>query len=167
MMTAKKKNVSSTFHASRTRVESSHIAHKQKVERMKRDTAQTAIIGVILASMLVVVVAVLTLILTRPERQVVKKIETLASEYYEKSLYKSMVSSNPDNYKKSLENYSKTGFTPVALRQLLLFNSDIETQNSKYITKYCDDNMTRVTFYPTSPYGEKDYHVEYQYACTF
>ena len=75
------KNVSSTFHASRARVQSSRIAHDKKVDRIKRDTAQTVIIGVILVSMLVVVVGVIAYIFSKPERQVVWKIEGLASNY--------------------------------------------------------------------------------------
>ncbi len=161
------KNVSSTFHTSRTRVESSRIAHNKKVDRIKRDTAQTAILGVILASMLVVIIGVIVLVFAKPERQVVKKIEALASEYYEKSIYGSMRKSNPSTFKKSLERYADTGFSPVALRRLLLFKSTSATKESKYLTKYCDDNNTYVVYYPTEPYGEKNYRVEYHYTCTF
>ena len=161
------KNVSSTFHASRTRVESSRIAHNKKVDRIKRDTAQTAILGVILACMLVVVVGVLVYVFTRPERQVVSKIESLASDYYEKSIYESFKESNPTTHKSSLKKYTENGFSPVALRRLLLFKSKTNTKESKYLTSYCDENDTYVIYYPTNPYGEKDYRVEYHYACTF
>ena len=161
------KNVSSTFHASRTRVESSRIAHNKKVDRIKRDTAQTVIIGVILASMLVVIIGVIAYIFSKPERQVVWKIESLASNYYEKTFYPTLSESNPSTYKKSLERYNETGTSPVALRRLLLSKSDVTTKESKYITSHCDENNTYVIFFPTAPYGEKDYRVEYQYACTF
>ena len=164
MKTAKKKS-SSTLHTSRTRVESSKIAHDKKVERIKADTAQTAIIGVILGSMLVVIIGVLAIQFTKPGRQVVSKIESLAANYYENSLYKTI--SNSPNYKETMKNYSESGFAPVALRQLLLFKSGQDTKESKYLTKYCNDDGTTVTFYPKEPYGAKDYTVEYNYYCSF
>lgn len=161
------KNVSSTFHTSRTRVESSRIAHNKKVDRIKRDTAQTVILGVILASMLVVIVGVLIFIFNKPERQVVNKVESLAKDYYEKAIYEPMEKSNPSSYKTSLKRYSETGFSPVALRRLLLFKSPTATKESKYLTNYCDENNTYVIYYPTEPYGEKDYRIDYHYTCTF
>lgn len=165
MKTAKKKKASSTLHTSRTRVESSRIAHDKKVERIKADTAQTAIIGVILGAMLVVVVGVLAIQFAKPERQVADKVSALASNYYENSLYKSVTDEGAN--KDVLKKYTETGFAPVTLRQLLLFKSYTDTKESKYLNRYCSDEATRVTYYPKEPYGVKDYTVEYQYSCSF
>ena len=164
MKTAKKK-ASSTLHTSRARIESSRIAHDKKVERIKADTAQTAIVGVILCSMLVVVIGVIAIQFTKPERQVSSKVEALAANYYENSLYKTVSASS--NYKESLKKFAETGFSPVALRQLLLFKSASSTKESKYLTKYCSEDATRVIYYPKEPFGVKDYRVEYQYSCSF
>ena len=106
MKTAKKK-ASSTLHTSRARIESSRIAHDKKVERIKADTAQTAIVGVMLCSMLVVVIGVIAIQFTKPERQVSSKVEALAANYYENSLYKTVSASS--NYKESLKKGSVPG----------------------------------------------------------
>ena len=161
------KNVSATYHATRTRVESSRIARDKKVDRMKRDTAQTVILSVIILSMLVVILAVLLMHFTNPERNISRKIEELASNYYENKIFKSIADSKPDSYADVIKKYEETGFSPVTLRQLLLFDSPVKTDTSKTINKYCDENASIVHYYPVSPYGVKNYRTEYKLSCTF
>ncbi len=162
-----KPNVSTTYHASRVRVESSRIAHDKKVDRIKHDAAQNIVLTIIVLCMLMVILAVLATMFFKPERSVSKKIEELAANYYENNLYKTIADSKPDSYTDVIKKYEESGFSSVSLRQVLLFNNEVKTSTEKTITKYCDENKTEVKFYPVSPYGVKDYRAEYKLSCTF
>ena len=65
--------------------------------------------------------------------------------------------------------FEETGFQPVLLRQLLLYQNGKFAGYKKYFEREgykCDKNKTSVKFYPVYPYGKKDYTVKYDYNCT-
>lgn len=123
--------------------------------------ARWSILGVIVVAMLTVALLVLFTSLTNPEKVVTLKIEAITADYYENYFYDRI--KDYDN----LDKYTESGFSRVALRQLLLFDSERHADDMSLISKYCDTDATYVRIYPEAPFSKTDYHVDYHYACTF
>lgn len=132
-------------------------------------TYKNVILTTIAVLVVVVVVAVLCTALLNPERQITRKFDVLASNYYENVFYASMLDS--DNYtgdpKAALEKYQASGFSPVTLRQLIYLGGDSAAADGDYLSQYCDLGESSVTFYPEPPYSKSSYHTSITYACNF
>ena len=152
---------------------SSKIHTKNPVTRLKRNLKKKehdrkvflilkrVVLAVIVLAMLAVVLALLFINFTKPEKVVTEKIEAITADYYENYFY--------DRIKdySNLDNYVENGFSKVTLRQLLLFDSERHADASSLLNEYCDSEATYVRIYPEAPFGRTDYHVDYHYACTF
>ena len=123
--------------------------------------AKRVILGVIALSMLLVILMILFMVFTTPEKAVTGKIETIVADYYENYFYDRI-----QNYE-NLTNYTESGFSKVTLRQLLLFDSERHADAADLLTKYCDSEGTYIRIYPEEPFSRQDYRVEYNYACKF
>lgn len=104
-----------------------------------------------------------------PERMGKRKFEELARTYYETYYYdKFMESIDPKVYNEKMTAYEKSGFQPVLLRQLLLYQNGKYSDYKGYFERDgfdCDKNATSAQFYPVKPYGRTDYTVTYEYKC--
>ena len=104
-----------------------------------------------------------------PERMGKRKFEELARTYYETYYYdKFMESIDPKVYDEKMTAYEKSGFQPVLLRQLLLYQNGKYSDYKDYFERDgfdCDKNATSAKFYPVKPYGRTDYTVTYEYKC--
>lgn len=98
-----------------------------------------------------------------------RKFEELARTYYEDYYYdKFMENLDEETKEEKLAKYEENGLQPVLLRQLLLYQNGKYSNYRGYFEKKefdCDKNTTSAKFYPTKPYGKKDYRVEYFYDC--
>ena len=125
-------------------------------------------IGVIV-SLAMVLVSFGVTIYFNPERLAKQKFEELAVKYYETYYYDRLVESvEPEQFEQQMAKYEQTGFQPVLLRQLLLYQNGKYNDYKGYFEKdgfNCDKNETSATFYPVKPYGRNDYTVEYSYKC--
>ena len=125
-------------------------------------------IGVIV-SILMVGVSLFVAVYFKTETVAKRKLEELATMYYENYYYdRFMEEIDPELKDEKLKTYEKTGFQPVLLRQLLLYQNGKYASYKVYFEKgeyKCDKNKTSVKFYPVEPYGPKDYTVEYNYSC--
>lgn len=132
-------------------------------------TARNTILIVIVASSLIVCLAVISAFLLNPERQVKQKFEALANNYYEYNFYENLL--NSENFsgdlRLALQKYEEPGLSPVTLRQLLLYDPAGTADVGAYLKRYCDPNSTTVKFYPEFPYSRTSYHAEYTYDCNF
>lgn len=130
-----------------------------------RNIITTAII--ILA--IVVAVAVFCAILLNPERQIPRKFEALASNYYENIFYTGMINSDSfdGDLKAALQKHEAAGLAPVSLRQLIYLSDGAAASDGNYLAEYCDINDSSVIFYPESPYTKSSYHFRITYACNF
>lgn len=142
-----------------------------KKSKKPQDTLlyQKIIIAIILTSMIVIVIAILTSFLFKPENLVKSKISNLSSAYYENYLYDGLSDSNnfSGDYKSTLEKYKDTGLAYITLRQLILHDQEKNASTGDYIKDYCDEEKTTIKFFPEEPYGKTNYHVEYHYVCNF
>lgn len=117
-----------------------------------------AVVGL---AMMAVVLTLLTISFTKPEKVVTSKIEAITADYYENYFYDRIKDYN------SLNNYTENGFSKVTLRQLLLFDSERHADAASLLNQYCDAESTYVKIYPEEPFSKTDYHVDYHYSCTF
>ena len=124
--------------------------------------------GVIISAAMVGISLFVT-IYFNPERMGKQKFEELAKTYYESYYYdKFMETIKPEFLEERMAVYEKSGFQPVLLRQLLLYQNGKYADYKGYFEKEgfnCDKNKTSAKFYPVKPYGRTDYTVEYEYNC--
>jgi len=169
MVTHKNKNASASFHTSRTRIKSSHLAKQKKIDRKVFSSAKKTILTIILFSMLIVVLALLTCSFNNTERLTKQNFSSIVSDYYENYYYPNLVgtASDIDSLEKIMSRYEESGFATISLRQLLLFNEKSYTESAALLKSHCDENKTFVRIYPEAPFGKKNYRVDYTYSCTF
>ena len=127
------------------------------------------VIGV-LVSTVMVGVSLFVAVYFNPEKVAKRKFEELAVAYYEDYYYDRFMSEiSPELKDERMKTYETTGFQPVLLRQLLLYQNGKNASYKKYFETdgfSCDKNKTSAKFYPVAPYGKTDYTVKYDYSCT-
>lgn len=126
------------------------------------------VIGVLVSALMVGVSLFIT-VYFNAEAVAKRKFEELATRYYEDYYYdKFMAEIDPALKDEKLKMYEETGFQPVLLRQLLLYQNGKYASYKGYFDKdgfNCDKNKTSAKFYPVKPYGKYDYTVKYDYSC--
>ena len=171
MASARKKPSSAKLHKSRTRIQSSRLAHTKETNRKLFFATKRAILTIIILTMLVVVLATLLSSFSSPERVVKQKIEAIASDYYENYFYPQLTAidemQNASTLTEKMKRYTSSGFAKVTLRQLLLFDGERYAEAAAILTTYCDENQTFVQIFPESPFGRTNYHIDYHYSCDF
>ena len=132
-------------------------------------TSKNTVTIVIILATILVFIAVICSVLLNPERQVKLKFEALATNYYENIFYNDLITSDDfsGNPQQALEKYAGTGLAPITLRQLILHDDTAAKDAADYLLKYCDENETRVIFFPEPSYSKTSYRAEYIYACNF
>ena len=140
--------------------------------RSRFSLVQKVILGVIGVAILAVLVALLSMFMSDPERSIKSKIDTMASDYYENYLYKNLAESgiyinDKEGLKKTLAEYSETGLSSITLRQFLLYDNRKYGADAEFLTKYCNENKTYVKFFPEPPYEKNSYRAEFNYSCNF
>ncbi len=127
-------------------------------------------IGVLVSS-LMVGVSVFVTVYFNPERVAERKFKELATTYYETYYHEKFTEAiEPELFEEKMKLYEETGFQPVLLRQLLLYQNGKYASYKGYFEKdgfSCDKNKTSAKFYPVYPYGKKDYTVKYEFVCQF
>ena len=125
--------------------------------------------GVIVSAVMVGVSLFVT-VYFNPEAEAQRKFEEMAKTYYEDYYHdKFMETIDEGLFEEKMKLFEETGFQPVLLRQLLLYQNGKFAGYKKYFEREgykCDKNKTSVKFYPVYPYGKKDYTVKYDYNCT-
>ena len=142
-----------------------------KIKRRNEAVAarRFVVIGVLVSTVMVGVSLFVT-VYFNPEAVAKRKFEELATTYYEDYYYdKFMAEIDSEVKEEKLKLFEQTGFQPVLLRQLLLYQNGKYANYKQYFEKKgfsCDRNKTSAKFYPVAPYGKKDYTVKYEYNCS-
>lgn len=139
------------------------------MEMRRRDSRRERkfAVGLIVASVLVVVFAVVMTFYFSPENNAMRELERMAREYYETYLYRSSIM-NLDNDVSRLAEFSEEGFQAVKLRQLLLYDGGKNRESQKLFESEaykCNVDQSEIVYRPVAPYGAKDYTIEYKTAC--
>ncbi|MBQ3275348.1 hypothetical protein IJH46_02910 [Candidatus Saccharibacteria bacterium] len=126
--------------------------------------------GVIISSIMVAL-SIFVTVYFNAEAVAHRKFEFLAREYYETYYHEKFFENMTEEaFEAKIETFEKTGFQPVLLRQLLLYQNGKYSSYKKYFEMEgfsCDKNTTSAKFYPVAPYGPKDYTVEFNYSCQY
>lgn len=165
----KVKTNSQKYHASRSRVKSSHLSSRKRIDRQVYSATKKSILTVIIFSMLIVILAVLFVIFNDPEKLVKQKITDITTDYYENYYYPSLIgnAADEDSLSDIMTPYVTPGFATISLRQLLLFDNERFAKTATFVKQYCDENKTFAHIYPDPPFGKKNYHIDYIYSCAF
>ncbi|MDO4759192.1 MAG: hypothetical protein Q4A30_00185 [Candidatus Saccharibacteria bacterium] len=107
------------------------------------------------------------------ERVAKRELELMAKDYYENYFYEKFIKERADgvgtiDLQANFEPYREQGLPLVRLRQLLLYNGEKQAERRGYFAKNnfsCDTNKTTVKLLPQTPYGRKDYRIEYEVYC--
>ncbi len=134
--------------------------------------ARRATATVIIASIIIVVFALLFSYLMNPERLAKNDFSAIVADYYENYLYAQIISSEritngEVTIGEVMEKYEQHGFAKLSLRTLLAYGADDFPEASAHLLSYCDTEETYAQIYPVSPYLKTDYRVEYNYSCEF
>lgn len=123
----------------------------------------------VLVSAVMVGVSLFVTVYFNPERVAERKLAELATRYYEDYYYDKFMGEMSEELKdEKMKLFETTGFQPVLLRQLLLYQNGKYASYKGYFEKAgfkCDKNKTSAKFYPVYPYGRKDYTVKYELEC--
>ena len=92
------------------------------------------------------------------DKVVERKTQEMAEDYYENYFYDNFLATlNSGNKEVAFEKYETTGFAPMLLRQLLLFDGKRNQDYMKHFDNeyyYCDVHTSRYV-YQWHPMGEK------------
>ena len=98
-----------------------------------------------------------------------EKFNKIARDYYENYLYPDFVDGKKeDEYPELFQVYTEVGFSPVMLRQLLLFDNAKYADEAKYFDTgvyVCDTNKTYVIYTPHAPFHNTDYEMTTEMNC--
>ena len=145
---------------------------KKKRSRFKSLTlVQKVILGVIAIASLAVIVASISIVFLKDQNHTEALINKMATDYYENYFYPNFSSSRGfkkiEDLDSAMAKYHEYGFSPVKLRQLLLYDNRKNDQYRKDVTKYCDEEATFVKFYIDPPYEKNSYHYDITYSCNY
>ena len=171
----KKKLSTSTRTRARVRARTSTRQRANDPARIAKNT----VLAVIILAMLTVIAFTLYNLIATPEFLVKREVESITSDYYENYFYNKILENNSINPKesdlsiiepamsKALEKYVSNGFARVSFRQLLLYDDRKHAASSNFLSEYCDLDKSIIKIYPESPFGRKNYRVDYSYSCKF
>ena len=124
-------------------------------------------IGVIVSAIMVGL-SIFVTVYFNPKAIAERKLEELVRDYYENYYYDKFIeTAAEEKLEENFIKFSQSGFSPVLLRQLLLYNNRKNSGFEKYFTGdyECDKNKTNAKIYPVEPYGKKDYEVKLELVC--
>ena len=144
---------------------------KCRTHRQSFSLVQKIILGIIAIASVTVIIASICAVLLQGKNRTEALINRMAVDYYENYFYPNFSSTRGfqqiTDIDDAMTKYHDYGFSPIRLRQLLLYDN---RRNDKYrdeVTKYCDENKTFIKFYIDPPYEKTSYHYEITYSCNY
>lgn len=132
---------------------------------MEKKGNKKRIIAIIAIVLLVIFLGVILVINANAEKRAQRKLTSLAKTFY--SYYYEEQSDKDDKSKITvfLSKYADTGLT-IKLKDMKVYLDNHKVENYNALSK-CDEDKTKVTIYPFSPYGKKDRTIETKLECNF
>ena len=147
------------------------VSKKLKSKKTPEPIEKKITLVCLVASIVIVAASLCIGFFFNPEVIAERKMKRLASDYYENYFYEKFVSTiGEGDFDEAFEKYNETGFAPVYLRQLLLFDNERNAEYEKYfnsVSYKCDKNATKIQVTPVAPYGKKNYKVNYTFSCNY
>lgn len=138
------------------------------LERKKLTWPEYSLLGILGASCLCIATTFITVANFDPARDAENALASLARDYYLEFLYPRTLGSQINEPAAILSKYTESGLPAVRLSQILLYNDGSHSSYTSYFdNKYykCDIGRSYLNFYPTAPYGPRDFTVEYATDC--
>lgn len=128
---------------------------------MKKNKKKTfAIIGIII--LLIILCFILLISMSKDNRQE-RKMKQLGKIFYSYYYEEKVDKKDKDKVKVYMSNYADTGLT-ISLKDLKVYLDTHKIENYSALNT-CDESKTKVTVYPVSPYGKKDYKIKTNLNC--
>lgn len=149
----------------KTKISHRTTMKKRNADKWKMTGGKWALLGIVLASTLVIIIALCSQLAPGPVERAEKELKRLADDYYVLFLYPRLVGFDRSP-QEALEVYVESGVPTTYLRQLLHYNDDENIGSAGIFEDLkCDTNGTGVRYFPVEPYGPKDYTVNYIWRC--
>ena len=122
------------------------MVKKKRIRRYSRKSdavmARRVVFGGIIMAIVMVVMGLIASFFCNNERMTQRKIDEMAREYYEDYIYPKLINGamSQEEINKVMERYIKWGFSPVSLRQLLLYDGRKNMEEGGFVKNYCDEN---------------------------
>ena len=144
---------------------SSNNTRPNSAKPRRKTLAQKTIIVVIALACVAVAAFTICALVFDTKYQVEHEIGKMVSSYYENYFYPGVFSGNI-NMAEVMAQFEEDGFAPVTMRQLIL-NTGMSSPEANWLRSYCDEEQTRVIYYPEAPYEASSYRTEITYSCNF
>ena len=121
-----------------------------------------AVIGIVVIG---AILGFIIFVTSGTDKRAEKRLNELGKKFYD---YYYVEQSDKDDKTKIatfLEKYKETGLT-IRLKDLKIYLDNHKVENYKALEK-CDEEKTKVTIYPISPYGKKDRTIKTTLKCNF
>ena len=129
---------------------------------MKSKKKALAVIGILLLLIALIFIIIVNL---NAEKRAERRLRSLSKTFYS-YYYKEQSDKNDDaKIKEFLSKYVDTGLT-IKLKDMKVYLDNHKVENYSLLSK-CDDDKTKVTIYPFSPYGKNDRTIKTTLECTF
>lgn len=124
------------------------------------------LLGIVVFSTLMIIGALCTNFIDTPREAAEKELSKIADNYYITYMYPRLLGSLDNDPTEMLSKYKDIGVSATYLRQLLKYNDgEFAASAPVFAAIACDTNHTSVRYFPTEPYGPRDYTVDYVWDC--
>lgn len=132
------------------------------MEEKKNKRKVFAICGIIVLVILLVIIIAISF---NAEKRATRKLNSFGKKFY--SYYYEERSDKKDvsKVKEFMSQYAEIGFT-MKLKDLKVYLDGHKIENYDSLKK-CDEDKTKITVYPITPYGKKNFRVETKMECDF
>ena len=139
-----------------------------KMKNLLKDSKKVVIIGT--AVIAIIIIALAVFLFNKNKTNIIKRnfdaeLKELAKGFYEDYYYDVLVGSFGKEY---LKKQSESGIV-IDLESLTNMGLEQDNKIKDFVNpstkETCDKNNTKVTIYPTDPYGKTDYKIETKIEC--
>lgn len=130
---------------------------------MEKRSNKGKIFAIIALVMLVGVVGFLLVYSLNGEKRAEKRLNKLAKSFYSYYYKDNSDKEDKDKIKVFLSKYAASGLT-VRLKDMKIYVDTKRVQDYRAL-KNCDEEKTKVTIYPKTPYGKDDFTIKTTMSC--
>lgn len=130
------------------------------MEKRKNKGRVIAIIGILI---LVLFLGVLVFYNMNSEKRAEARLNQISKIFYKYYYEDNSNKDDKDAIKVFLSKYAASGLT-IRLKDMKIYIDSKKVENYKAL-KNCNEEETKVTIYPTTPYGKNDFKIKTKMSC--
>lgn len=132
---------------------------------MEKKGNKKRLIAIVGIAILLVALVFIFIVNANAEKRAERKLNNLAKTFYNYYYEEKSDKNDESKITEFLSEYADTGLT-IKLKDMKVYLDNHKVENYKSLSK-CDDDKTRVTIYPFSPYGKGDRTIKTTLECNF